>query len=114
MNISVIKSYIINSGIGAAGGAVCAVFLKNFQVWRSPNSGLIACLFAERVAANPWHKHMGFTLAGSATIPADYIQIGQIVPTMCKFRTLLVSSIAIGILIGAVCTFLKNPNSDKS
>lgn len=102
MDIATVKQYVFNTGIGAAGGAVCSALLKNLQLWRSPNGGIIACLFAERVAANPLYINMGFTLSGSATVPLDYTLIGKVVPTLCTFNTLLIGCVIIGVLIG-VC-----------
>jgi hypothetical protein len=110
MNVSAIKQYVFNTGIGAASGALLSVLLQNLQVWRSPHGGIIACLFAERVAANPLHINMGLILAGSATVPTDYALIGKIVPTICTFNTFLISCIALGVLIGACYTLINYPS----
>ena len=104
MDVSSVKKYAFNIGIGAGCGALFSVLVKDFQVWRSPNGGKIACLFAERVAANTRHIKMGFTLAVNATVPMDYTLLGKIVPTICSFNTLLIGSIGLGILIGVCYT----------
>lgn len=107
MSISAAKQYLFYTGIGATCGALFSVALKNFQVWQSPYGGYIACLFAERVAANPLHINMGLNLAVNATVPMDYTLIGSVVPAMCTFNTLLISTVALGILIGASYTLIK-------
>ena len=108
MNISAAKQYVFSTGIGAASGALFSVLLKNLQVWRSPNGGIIACLFAERVAANPLHINMGFILTGTATVPMDYALVGKIVPTICTFNTLLISCIGLGVIIGVCYALVKS------
>ncbi len=111
MNVTRTKQYLLSTGIGAASGALVSVLLKNLQIWRSPYGGTIACLFAERVAANPLHINMGLIVAGSATVPMDYTLIGKIVPTICTFNTLLISCIALGVLIGTCYAMLKKESA---
>lgn len=100
MNVSTVNQYVLNTGIGAAGGALFSMLIQNFQVWRSPNGGIIACLFAERITPNPLHINKGLILAVNATVPMDYVLEGKIVPTVCTFKMLLISCIGLGILIG--------------
>jgi len=112
MCLSAVKQYAFNTVIGAAGGAVVSVLLQNFQLWQSPNGGIIACIFAQRVPANPLYINMGYTFAGTATVPADYTLVGKIVPTLCTFNTLLISCIGVGILIGVYCKKRQNANTN--
>jgi hypothetical protein len=112
MNVPTAKQYVFNTGICVGIGAVVSVVLKNLQVWRSPNGGIIACLFAERVAANPLHINMGIIVTGTATVPFDYTLVGKIVPTICTFNTLLISCIGVGILIGVCYTLKKRQNAN--
>jgi hypothetical protein len=107
MNVTSVKQYIVNTGIGAGSGALVAALLKNFQVWRAPSGGIIACLFAERVAANPLQINIGLTLTGTAKVPMNYTLIGKVVPTICTLNTLLISCIGLGILIGVCYTLIK-------
>lgn len=101
MDLSTVKHYVLNIGIGAAGGALFSNVAKNMQIWESPQGGTITCLFANRVAPNSWAINAGRVFAFTADVPTDYTLAGKVVPTLCTFNTLLISCIGLGILIGA-------------
>jgi len=107
MNVSTVGHYFFNTVIGAGSGALFSMMIKNLQVWQSPKGGIIACLYAERVAMNPFHINIGFTFTGSAKVPMDYTLLGKVVPTICTFNTLLISCVGVGILIGVCYTSFK-------
>ncbi len=112
MDLSTVKQYAFNMGIGAGAGALFSKFAKDMQVWKSPNGGTIACLFANRVAPNSWQINAGSMFAITADVPTDYTLAGKVVPTMCTFNTLLISCIGLGILIGAFSTFWRKTEAN--
>ena len=104
MSIQAIK-YIVGPLVGAGAGALSAFLIRNGQVWKSPQGGIIACLFANRVAESPFYINMGFTMAATATVPENYALVGKVVPDLCSWRFLLIFCASVGFLIG----FLASP-----